>query len=96
MQKDLLNSKLKSTGNAYLFFLLFGAHYLYLGQVGKQILFWCTGGGFLIWAFIDLFTMGSKVDSHNLPILSQIRDIDREEKDDKFKKDLMMMQAASK
>lgn len=88
-----LQNDLKKTGTAYLFFFLFGAHYIYLGQIGKQILFWVTLGGFGIWALIDMFTLGDKVNRANAPILQQINDLNREEKDDKFKKDLMMMQA---
>ncbi|MEP3837609.1 MAG: TM2 domain-containing protein [Algibacter sp.] len=88
-----LQNELKKTGTAYLFFFLFGAHYIYLGQIGKQFLFWFTLGGFGIWAMIDLFTLGSKVDKVNSPILIKISDLERDEKDDKFKKDLMMMQA---
>ena len=88
-----LQNNLKKTGTAYLFYFLFGAHYIYLGQIGKQILFWFTIGGFGIWAIIDLFTLGSKVDLVNAPTLKKISDIERDEKDEKFKKDLIMMQA---
>lgn len=88
-----LQNELKKTGTAYLFYFLFGAHYIYLGQIGKQILFWITLGGLGFWALIDLFTLGSKVDKTNAPILKKISDLERDEKDDKFKKDLMMMQA---
>lgn len=88
-----LQNNLKKTGTAYLFYFLFGAHYIYLGQIGKQILFWCTIGGFGVWAIIDLFTLGSKVDLVNAPTLKKISDIERDEKDEKFKKDLIMMQA---
>lgn len=93
MNSHLLQSQLKSTGTAYLFFFLLGAHYIYLGQIGKQLLFWITFGGIGIWALIDLFTLGSKVDNANAPILKKISDLERDERDDKFKKDLMMMQA---
>ncbi len=88
-----LQNELKKSGTAYLFFFLFGAHYIYLGQIGKQFLFWFTLGGLGFWALIDLFTIGSKVDNANAPILKKISDLERDEKDDKFKKDLMMMQA---
>lgn len=65
---------MKSTGTAYLFFLLLGSHYAYLGQWGKQILFWFTVGGFGIWALIDLFTIGGKVESYNTKVeLKEIR-----------------------
>jgi hypothetical protein len=88
-----LQNELKKTGTAYLFFLFFGAHYIYLGQIGKQILFWITLGGLGFWALIDLFTIGSKIDKANAPILKKISDIERDERDEKFKKELIMMQA---
>jgi len=44
---------------------LLGAHYAYLNKWGTQILFWITAGGFGIWALIDLFSIGSKVDTYN-------------------------------
>ncbi|WP_345161401.1 hypothetical protein [Nibribacter koreensis] len=40
MNKHYLLSQTKSTGSAYLFFLLFGARYIYLGKIAVQILFW--------------------------------------------------------
>ncbi|MBE7686511.1 NINE protein [Tenacibaculum piscium] len=91
-----LQNELKKSGTAYLFYFLFGAHYIYLGQTGKQILFWCTFGGLGIWALIDLFTLSSKVDKVNAPILKKIDDLQRDEKDEKFKKDLIMMQNLKK
>jgi len=88
-----LQSQLKTTGTAYLFFFLGGAHYIYLGNIGKQILFWCTFGGIGVWWMIDMFTLGDKVNTVNTPIMKKMSDNERDERDEKFKKDMMMMQA---
>lgn len=56
---------MKSKGVAYLLWFLLGAHYAYLGKWGTQILYWVTLGGLGIWAIIDLFTLGGKVETYN-------------------------------
>jgi hypothetical protein len=56
---------MKSKGLAYLFWFLLGAHYAYLGKWGTQFLFWITLGGLGVWAIIDLFTLGGKVENYN-------------------------------
>jgi TM2 domain-containing membrane protein YozV len=58
----------KTDGAAYAFFLLFGSHYLYLRQPGRQILFWlscCTVVIGIVWAIIDLFLIPRYVDAYN-------------------------------
>ena len=61
--------KSKSLGLAYLFLLiLFWAHYGYMGKWGLQIVFWFTGGGFLIWWFIDLFRLPGLMKNYNQDI----------------------------
>jgi hypothetical protein len=95
MNKHNLQSQLKSSGNAYLFWFFLGAHYAYLGRWGMQILFWITFGGLGIWALIDLFTMGSKVDHHNQPILAQLHQIEKEEKEAEQRKHMELLAAMS-
>lgn len=59
---------MKSKGIAYLlwFFLgTFGIHKFYLGKTGVGILYFFTGGLFLIGWIYDLFTLGSQVDIYN-------------------------------
>tara|TARA_B110000305_G_C19152783_1_gene498868 strand:- start:3 stop:233 length:231 start_codon:yes stop_codon:yes gene_type:complete len=56
---------MKSKGIAYLFWFLLGAHYAYLGKWGTQFLYWITLGGLGVWALIDLFTLGVKVEAYN-------------------------------
>lgn len=95
MNKHYLQSKVKSTGTAYLFWFFFGAHYAYMGKWGLQILYWFTLGGLGIWALIDLFTMSSKVDQHNAAIFRQIEAIERNEKDEDHTRNMAMMAALS-
>lgn len=84
--KYYLQSKIKSTGLAYICWFLLGCHYAYMGRWLAQILFWLTGGGLLIWAFIDLLRIPGMVNRHNLLISSQMETIDAKEKMDEFMK----------
>lgn len=94
MNKHYLQSQIKSTGTAYLFyFFLFGTHYAYLGKWGLQILFWFTFGGLGIWSLIDLFTMSDKVDKHNLPIFKRIEEIETKEKESEQARQMAMIAA---
>jgi|AntRauTorckE6833_2_1112554.scaffolds.fasta_scaffold88435_2 TM2 domain-containing membrane protein YozV len=95
MNKHYLQSKVKSTGTAYLFWFLLGAHYAYLGKWGIQILYWITLGGLGIWALIDLFTMSGKVNKYNAEIFQQIEAIEKKDKDDDHARNMAMMTAAS-
>ncbi len=59
---------MKSTTTAYLlwFFLGFlGAHKFYLGKTGMGILYFFTFGIFGIGLLIDLFTLGTQVNTYN-------------------------------
>lgn len=62
----------KSGGLAYVLWLCFGFHYLYLGQIGLQLLYWLTFGGFGLWALIDLFRIPGMVERKNETILLQV------------------------
>ncbi|MEW7292195.1 TM2 domain-containing protein [Aquimarina sp. 2304DJ70-9] len=94
MNKHYLQSQIKSTGTAYLFyFLLFGSHYAYLGKWGLQFLFWFTFGGLGIWSLIDLFTMSDKVSKHNFPIFKRIEEIENKEKEFDQEKQIAMIAA---
>lgn len=58
--------KSKTTAYLWLIFLgAFGAHYFYLGKIGKGVLYLLTCGFFFIGVFIDLFTLGGQVDTIN-------------------------------
>ena len=47
--------------NVWLTFLLLGWSYGSLGQIGKQIAFYVTFGGFGLWTLYVLFTLNSKI-----------------------------------
>jgi hypothetical protein len=79
MDKYYLKSQIKSTRSAYLYFCCVGAHYLYLGKLVTQFIFWMTLGGFGIWAVFDLFTLSEKGKNHNNKILQEIDLINQQE-----------------
>ena len=60
--------KAKSISIAYIFWLLLGAHYIYLRRWGTQILFWLTWGGFFIWWLIDVFRIPGMIKNYNKDI----------------------------
>ena len=95
MNKHYLQTQVKSTSTAYLYFFLFGAHYAYLGKWGIQILYWVTVGGIGIWALIDLFTMSKKVNKFNADIFQQVEDIEKKEKDADHARNMAMVAAVS-
>ncbi len=80
MDKNYLQSKLKSTGKAYLYFFFFGAHYLYFGKLFFQILFWITLGGFGMWLLFDLFTLSTKVKIYNDRIHKKIEELEQQDR----------------
>lgn len=57
------------------------------------ILVYLRGVG--IWAIIDLFTMNSKVEDHNQPILEQINKLEKDEKDTEHRRHMEVMAAMS-
>jgi hypothetical protein len=78
MEKGFLESKIKSTSIAYLFWFILGSHYAYLGKWRLQFVFWLTLGGFGIWAIIDFINMSNVVDIANARIYQVI---DKRERD---------------
>jgi len=58
----------KSVFAGYMCWLFFGWQYAYIRKWGVQFLYWFTGGGFLIWAFIDLFRIPKLVSNYNKDI----------------------------
>ena len=90
MEKYKLQSKIKTKGTAYLYWLCLGGHYLYFRKYFTQILYWLTLGGCGVWAFIDFFTMGSKVNKYNAKIYQRIDEIEKRE----FDKSLEILKAS--
>ena len=53
-----------------------GFQHFYMGKILKGLLWFFTGGIFLIGTIVDLFTMSSQVDNHNTKIeLQTIRTV---------------------
>jgi len=68
--------KQKQTGLTYLFWFLLGFHYIYLGKIGWQILYWLTFAGLGIWAIIDLFRIPGMVRNYNKDVsMDVLRDL---------------------
>ena len=54
-----------------------GVQYAYLGNWGKQFLYWVTLFGLGIWALRDLFRLQKMLDTYNAPILEELDRLDR-------------------
>lgn len=70
--------KTKSIAISYILWLIIGLHYLYLGKVGTQFLFWLlvvfTVG--VLWWLVDLFRIPGMVRNYNRDIaMNVMRDI---------------------
>ncbi len=63
---DRLEFGRKKRRFAYLAWLCFGSHYLYLGRPVVQALFWLTLGGLLFWWIADFFRLATLVERRNL------------------------------
>jgi hypothetical protein len=55
----------KRVSSAYIYYLLLGAHYAYLGRWKTQAIWWLTLGGLGVWALIDLFRIPKLVVNYN-------------------------------
>lgn len=62
----------KSAFFAYFFWFFFGFHYLYLGRIGIQLIYWLTVGGFGFWMLIDLFRIPGMVERKNEDIAREL------------------------
>jgi len=62
----------KSTFFAYFFWFFFGFHYLYLGRIGIQLIYWLTIGGCGFWMLIDLFRIPGMVERKNEDIAREL------------------------
>lgn len=65
--------KKKSVGLAYFFLLIcLGMPYGYLGKWGLQIVYWLTGGGFIIWMIILIFKLPKLVQDYNKDVALEV------------------------
>ena len=65
-------SKRKSIFKTYLFFILLGCHYAYLGKTGLFIAYWITCGGCFLWLIADIFRIPGLVQDYNEDKATQI------------------------
>ncbi len=67
-QRALLQQHVQShgvkTGIGFVLWCI-GCHYLYYRKIAIQLLFWVTGGGFLVWWVIDLFRLSGMTEDYN-------------------------------
>jgi hypothetical protein len=66
------NNRQVDSGKAWLLFLLLGWSYGLFGQMGKQILFYLTIGGFGFWGLYRLFTLSGAIKKHNRQIAMEV------------------------
>lgn len=57
---------------AYILWFFFGFHYLYLGRIGIQLIYWLTVGGFGFWMLIDIFRIPGMVEQKNEDIAREL------------------------
>ncbi len=57
---------------AYILWFPLGFHYLYLGRIGTQIIYWLTAGGLGLWMLIDLFRIPGLVERKNEDIAREL------------------------
>jgi hypothetical protein len=72
MEKELIyNGRKLNKGNVWLMFMFLGWSYGSMDKIGKQILFYCTIGGFGLWTLYVMFTLNKKIKEHNKKIALQ-------------------------
>ena len=72
MEKHLIyNGRKLNTGNVWLMFMFLGWSYGSMDKIGKQILFYCTIGGFGLWTLYVMFTLYKKINEYNKKIALQ-------------------------
>lgn len=96
MNKYELQSKIKSTGTAILFWFLLGAHFAYLNKWGLQIIFWLTLGGLGVWALIELFLISGRVAKYNQDIYRQIDELEKRDRAEDLLRSLEKIKASGK
>ena len=91
MQYDVkLSERKKSLQLGYLCWMMCGSHYLYVKRPVKQLIFWGTIGGLLVWYMLDLFLMFFVIDRYNREVSFEILNeiFERNSKLNSFEDDL--------
>ena len=61
----------RKVGSLWLLFLLLGWSYGSLDQMGKQVFYYLTLGGFGLWTIYVLFTLSDKVKKYNRKVAQE-------------------------
>ena len=65
---DAYNAQKADKGTIWILFLLLGWSYGSMDQMGKQIFYYLTIGGFGLWALYRLFTLNKAIKEYNRSI----------------------------
>jgi len=68
----IYNQRSVNTTTIWLLFLFLGWSYGSMDQVGKQILFYLTLGGFGIWTLVRLFSLNGAIKEYNKKIAAEV------------------------
>ena len=68
----IYNQRSVNATTTWLLFLFLGWSYGSMGQVGKQILFYLTLGGFGIWTLVRLFNLNGAIKDYNKKIAAEV------------------------
>jgi hypothetical protein len=68
----IYNQRSVNTTTTWLLFLFLGWSYGSMDQVGKQILFYLTLGGFGIWTLVRLFSLNGAIKEYNKKIAAEV------------------------
>jgi len=68
----IYNQRSINATSTWLLFLFLGWSYGSMGQVGKQILFYLTLGGFGIWTLLRLFNLNGAIKDYNKKIAAEV------------------------
>ncbi len=61
----LYNTTKLNPGTVWAMYIFLGWSYGSMDQMGKQILFYCTLGGFGVWMFLRFFTLSGAIKEYN-------------------------------
>jgi hypothetical protein len=68
----IYQSRKANPTNIWLLFLFLGWSYGSLGNIGLQLLYYITLGGFGIWMLVRLFTLSGAIKDYNRQIAAQV------------------------
>ncbi len=69
---NIYNSRKLDSLKIWLLFLFLGWSYGSMGSMGKQILYYLTGGGLLLWAIYRLFTLNGAIKKYNKKVAVEV------------------------